>query len=114
MKQKETAMEEQLARREFSSKTLKRWRVIQVAALFPLILTGVFMIYFKEASALGIVAFFLILIVGILLPQIRADLTLSHIALAEGVEERLQKFEERMINLLDERLGETRARQSVA
>ena len=85
-----------------------------MAALFPLILTGVFMIYFKEASALGIVAFFLILIVGILLPQIRADLTLSHIALAEGVEERLQKFEERMINLLDERLGETRARQSVA
>ena len=85
-----------------------------MAALFPLILTGVFMIYFKEASALGIVAFFLILIVGILLPQIRADLTLSHIALTEGVEERLQRFEERMINLLDERLGETRARQSVA
>ena len=107
-------MQEQLARREFNSKTMKRWRVIQVAALFPLILTGVFMIYFKEASALGIVAFFLILIVGVLLPQIRADLTLSHMALTEGVEERLQKFEERMIRLLDERLGETQARKSVA
>jgi len=107
-------MEEQLARREFNSKTLKRWRVIQVAALLPLILTGVFMIYFKEASALGIVAFFLILIVGILLPQIRADLTLSHIALAQGVDERLQKFEERMMNLLDERLGERHERKSVA
>ena len=107
-------MEEQLARREFNLKTLRRWRIIQVAALLPLILTGVFMIYFKEASALGIVAFFLILIVGVLLPQIRADLTLSHMALTEGVEERLQKFEERMIRLLDERLGGTQARKSVA
>ena len=107
-------MEEQLGRREFNSKTLRRWRIIQVAALFPLILTGVFMIYFKEASALGIVAFFLILIVGILLPQIRVDLTLSHIALTEGVDERLQKFEERVMNLLDERLGEGQARKSVA
>jgi len=107
-------MDEQLARREFNLKTLRRWRIIQVAALLPLILTGVFMIYFKEASALGIVAFFLILIVGVLLPQIRADLTHSHMALTEGVEERLQKFEERMIRLLDERLGETQARKSVA
>jgi hypothetical protein len=107
-------MEEQIAGTEFNSKTLRRWRVIQVAALLPLILTGVFMIYFKEASALGIVAFFLILIVGILLPQIRADLTLSHIALTKGMDERLQRFEERMTSLLDERLGETHSRKSVA
>lgn len=52
-----------------------------MAALLPLILTGVFLLYFKEPSVLGIVSFFLILIVGVLLPQLRADLILSHIVL---------------------------------
>ena len=106
-------MKEQLEKRQFDWKTFRRWRNIQIAALLPLIATGVFMIYFKGSSALGIVAFFLILIVGILLPQIRADLTASHIVLARELEERLQKLEERMVKLLDERLGEASERKSV-
>ena len=105
-------MEEELAAKRFNLKTFKRWRTIQLASLLPLILTGVFMLYFKEASPLGIMAFFLILIVGILLPQIRADLALSHLVLTKGLEERLQKMEDRMEKLLDDRLGDTHARKS--
>ena len=105
-------MEEQLER-QFDWKIFKRWRNIQLAALLPLILTGFYMVYFKGSSVLGIVAFFLILIVGILLPQVRTDLIASHIILARELEERLQKLEERMIRLLDERLEEASARKSV-
>jgi hypothetical protein len=106
-------MEEQLAERQFNRNSFKRWRTIQLASLLPLILIGVFMLYFKEASPLGIMAFFLILIVGVLLPQFRADLTLSHLVLAKGLEEGLQKLEERVTNLLDERLGKTDVRKSL-
>lgn len=106
-------MEEQLAERQFSWNSFKRWRTIQLASLLPLILIGVFMLYFKEASPLGIMAFFLILIVGILLPQIRADLTLSHLVLAKGLEEGLQKLEERVVNLFDERNEQSHARELV-
>jgi hypothetical protein len=100
-------MEEQLAGRQFNWKAFKRWRTIQMAALLPLVLSGVFMIYFKEASPLGIMAFFLVLIVGIMLPQLRGDLVLSHIVLSKESEERFQKLEDRIEKLLDERLGVT-------
>ena len=106
-------MEEQLAKRQFNWKTFRRWRTIQIASLLPLILTGVFMLYFRQASQLGITAFFLILIIGFLLPQIRGELALSHIIITKEIEERFQKFEERMVTLLDEQLGETQARKSV-
>ena len=98
-------MEEELAKTKFTWKTFKRLRIIQVASLLPLILCGVLMIYFKEASPLGIVAFFLILIVGIFLPQIRGDSILSHIILKKELEEGLQKGVEKMAKMLDERLG---------
>jgi len=98
-------LDEQLAERQFNWEKFKRWRTIQMASLLPLILSGVLMLYFKEASPLGIMAFFLILIVGILLPQIRGDLTLSHIVLSKELEERLQKLEDKMGKMLDERLG---------
>jgi hypothetical protein len=100
-------MEEHLAERQFNWKAFKRWRTIQMAALLPLVLSGVFMLYFKEASPLGIMAFFLVLIVGILLPQVRGDLVLSHIVLSKEFEESLEKLEVKMEKLLDERLGKS-------
>jgi len=105
-------MEEELAKGQFNWKSFKRWRTIQLASLFPLVLSGVFMIYFKEASPLGIMAFFLVLIVGILLPQVRGDLILSHIILSKEFVDISQKLEERLVSLLDERLGDTHARKS--
>lgn len=106
-------MERHLAERQFTWRSVKRWRNIQIAALLPLILTGVFILYFKEASPLGIMAFFLVLIVGILLPQVRGDLIISHIVLSLELEEGLQKLNEETAKLLDERLGKTDVGKSV-
>jgi hypothetical protein len=106
-------MERHLAKRQFTWRSVKRWRNIQTAALLPLILTGFFVFYFKEASPLGIMAFFLVLIVGVLLPQVRRDLVISHIVLSLELEEGLQKLEEETAKLLDERFEKTDVRKSV-
>jgi hypothetical protein len=100
-------MEEQFSERQFDWKTFKRWRTIQLASLLPLVLCGVFMVYFKEASPLGIMAFFLVLIVGILLPQVRGDLILSHMVLGKELEERSLKLEEKVLTLIEKRFEET-------
>jgi len=70
---------------EISEKTVLKWRVVQIAAILPLILSVVLLFRFK-GSILGTVVFFLILIVGILLPQIYRDLILSHIILKEKID----------------------------
>ena len=106
-------MERHLAKRQFTWRSVRTWRNIQIAALLPLVLTGVFMVHFKEASPLAIMAFFLVLIVGILLPQVRADLIISHIVLSLELEEGLKKLEEQTAKLLDERLGKTDVGESV-
>jgi hypothetical protein len=100
-------MGEPFSEKPFDLKTFKRWRTIQLASLLPLVLCGVFMLYFKEASPLGIMAFFLVLIVGILLPQVRGDMILSHLVLARELEERSQRLEEKMGELIEERLEGT-------
>ena len=100
-------MEGQFAERRFDLKAFKRWRNIQVGSLLPLILIGTLMIYFKEPSVLGIVSFFLILIVGVLLPQMRADLILSHLVLTKELEQRLQNLEDKMVKVVDERLQQS-------
>jgi hypothetical protein len=97
-------MEEQFAKQQFDLKAFKRWRDIQMGALFPLILIGALMIYFKEPSVLGIVCFFLVLIVGVLLPQMRADSILSHVVLTRELEQRIQSLEDKLVKGLEERL----------
>ena len=82
-----------------------------MASLLPLILAGFFVLYFEELSPLGIMAFFLVLIVGILLPQVRGDLVISHIVLSLELEEGLRTLEEETAKLLDERLGRTDVRK---
>jgi hypothetical protein len=101
-------MEEPISDKQFNMKTFKRWRTVQLASLLPLVLCGVLMLYFREASPLGIMAFFLVLIVGILLPQVRGDMILSHLVLARELEERSQRLEEKMRKLIEERLEEAK------
>jgi hypothetical protein len=74
-------MNEEFPRKEFDFKALKRWKLVQVVAVLPLALTVVLMIYFREAAEFHIVAFFLILIVGVLMPQISGDMIQSHVVL---------------------------------
>ena len=65
---------------KMSEKTLQKWKIIQLAAFLPLVLSVAFLIKFR-GSILGTITFFLILIVGIILPQIYKDITQSHLQL---------------------------------
>ena len=64
--------------------------MLQIAALLPLIVIATFILYFKAAPPLGVIAFFLVLIIGILLPQLKADAVLSHLLLKEEIKEELR------------------------
>ena len=90
-------MENAILRTRFDMKTLRMWRIIQVAALFPLILIGGLMIYFKQSSPFGIVLFFLILVVGVMIPQMRGDMILSHILLIKEIEQKIDNLKEEMM-----------------
>jgi len=70
---------------KISEKTLKTWKAIQMAAILPLLLSIVFLWLFK-GSLMGTIVFFLILIVGIILPQIYRDFIQSQLALKVEIE----------------------------
>ena len=59
-------------------KNLKRWRMIQFASILPLILCMVWMFYFRGASEFGIMGFFLILVIGVMFPEVKADLAATN------------------------------------
>jgi len=64
-------------------KNLKRWRVIQLASVLPLMLCVVWIFYYREASGLGVMAFFLILVVGVMFPEVKGDIAHIHVILKE-------------------------------
>ena len=72
-------------KKEITEKTIQKWRMVQMAAILPLALSVVLLFRFK-GSILGTIVFFLILIVGILLPQMYRDLIQSHLILREEIE----------------------------
>lgn len=72
-------------RKAFSEEGLQRWRMIQTVSLLPLIVSVVLMLYFK-GSMMGTIVFFLILIVGVVVPQISRNLIMSHLILREEIE----------------------------
>lgn len=85
-------MDESQARGSFTWSEFRKWRMLQIAALLPLIVIAVFILYFKTAPALGIIAFFLVFIVGVLLPQLKADSVLSYLILKEEIKEELREM----------------------
>ena len=84
-KKKEKEMTDKATRLAFTERTLQRWRMIQVISLLPLLVSVVLMLYFK-GSMLGTVVFFLVLIVGVVLPQICRNVIESHLILLEEIE----------------------------
>ena len=70
--------------KDITEKTVQKWRMVQIAAILPLILS-VFLMFRFKGSILGTIVFFLILIVGILLPQIYRDLIQSHLILRQEI-----------------------------
>ena len=79
-------MAEQTSRVSITEKNLEKWKMIQVVSLLPLLLSIALMFYFK-GSMLGTIMFFLILIVGILLPQVCRNVVESHLILLEEIRE---------------------------
>ena len=70
--------------KEITEKAVQKWRMVQYVAILPLLVSVVLLLRFK-GSILGTIVFFLILIVGILLPQIYRDLIQSHLILREEI-----------------------------
>ena|GEM_PF-1459287 len=96
-------MQKQDTRRRFDLRTLKMWRLIQISALLPLTLIGSLMIYFDQVSSFGIITFFLILVIGVIIPQMRGDMILSHFVLTKELEAKVEDLEGRVVQLLNER-----------
>ena len=78
-------MADKATRLAFTERTLQRWKMIQIIALLPLFVSVVLMLYFK-GSMLGTIVFFMVLIVGVVLPQICRNVIESHLILLEEIE----------------------------
>ena len=63
---------------------LRKWKMIQVVSLLPLLVSIALMFSFK-GSMVGTVMFFLLLIVGIVLPQVCRNVVESHLILLEEI-----------------------------
>jgi hypothetical protein len=61
----------------------ERWKAIRLASIFPLLLCTVWIFYFRIATESGIMIFFFILTVGVLIPEVKEDLTETHIIVRE-------------------------------
>ena len=100
-------MGEKPAKKRFDERILNRWRFIQISSLLPLMLIGSLMIYYEVNSRFGIVVFFIILIIGVIIPQLRGDLIISHLLLSKEFDEKLENMKAEMkadmLKLLDER-----------
>ena len=92
-------MDERLPEKVFDLTTFRRWRLVQIVSILPLSVTVVLMIYFREAPVLFVVAFFLVLVIGVLLPQISGDSILSHIALRDEFRKELRVLQREVLNL---------------
>ena len=95
-------MQEQAQKRPLDWRGFKRWRTIQIAAILPLCVTVVLMIYFREAAEFHVVAFFLVLIVGVLMPQISGDMIQSHLLLKEELSKEVRYLQGEVQNLRKE------------
>ena len=70
---------------EVNERTIQKWRMIQIATFLPLIVCTICLFEFR-GSILGAIVFFLLLIVGILIPQVYRDMIHSHLILKKEIE----------------------------
>ena len=69
-----SAQRSQVIKLETALRSSERWKSIQRASILPLLLCTVWIFYFRIASESGIMTFFLILTVGVLIPEVKGDL----------------------------------------
>ena len=95
-------MDEQLPQKTFDPQTYRRWRLVQVIAIVPLTMSAILMIYFRESPILFVVSFFLVLVIGVLMPQISGDSILSHIVLREEFRKEVRTLQREVLILRQE------------
>jgi len=91
--------------KSFTWKEFRRWRVLQIAALLPLIVIAALMLFFKTAPGLGVIAFFMVLIIGVLLPQLKADSILSHLVLKEEIRDEVRDLIREQLEGMEQKEG---------
>ena len=89
-----SAQRSQVIKLETALRSFERWKSIQRASILPLLLCTVWIFYFQVASESGIMTFFLILTVGVLIPEVKGDLTETHIILREELAEQREELRE--------------------
>ena len=92
-------LNDELPKKAYNRRSLNRWKLVQIVAMLPLTLTVVLMIYFRGAAEFHIVAFFIVLIIGVLMPQISGDLIHSHIILKSELSREVRYLQEEVQNL---------------
>jgi hypothetical protein len=71
---------------EITAKTFLKWKMIQIASILPLMVCVACLFIFK-GSMLGTICFFLLLIVGFILPQVYCDMIQCHLLLKEEIKQ---------------------------
>ena len=92
--------------RQFDLNSIRRWIIIQVASLLPLSICVALIMYFRDASGLGLVCLFLLVIFGVLIPELKADTVQSHLILEAEQEEfraEFQQFSKEVLQRLTEK-----------
>ena len=62
---------------------LRKWRTVQLSSLLPLTPCVVFMFVAREPSGLGEIVLFLIVALGIVFPEMKADIALNRLIVKE-------------------------------
>jgi hypothetical protein len=78
-----SSVDKKAGRIQRAEESIRKWRVIQLGASLPLMLCVMLMLYFREVSVYGIVAFFLILVIGVLFPEMKSDVAQIRVIIAE-------------------------------
>ena len=86
--------------------------MVQIVSILPLSVTVILMIYFREAPVLFVVAFFLVLVIGVLMPQISGDSILSHIVLREDFRREVRVLQREVLNLRKELQAATSGKEA--
>ena len=72
---------------ETALRSFERWKTIQLASILPLLLCTVWIFYFRIATECGIMMSFYALTVGVLIPEVKGDLTKTHFVIKEELAE---------------------------
>jgi len=92
--------------RRFDLSSVRRWRTIQIASLLPLSVCVSLIMYFRDASGLGLVCLFFLVVFGVLIPELKADTVQSHLILQaeqEEFREEFQQFSKEVLQRLTEK-----------